>query len=267
MYPSSGALTNCTFPTLNHKTLTSPTLTAPVLGTPSSGALTNCTFPTLNQNTTGTAAGLSATLAVASGGTGATTASAARTNLGLGTLATQSPTGTASASTYLRGDNTWASRGVLQVVSSRFSAQGLTTITTSDTSTNPAITHTITPIGTNSKFLINVRWFGEADATWDIVAHIHRAGARINEANTLSYHGLSMATQSHGSGVNNESTPEILTISTLDETGSTAGVPITYGLKFSGATNQGMYTNRCANAPAIINETGISEIIIMEIGA
>ena len=30
------------------------------LGTPSSGTLTNCTFPTLNQNTTGTAAGLTA---------------------------------------------------------------------------------------------------------------------------------------------------------------------------------------------------------------
>ena len=43
------------------------------LGTPSSGTLTNCTFPTLNQNTPGTAAGLSATLAVASGGTGVTT--------------------------------------------------------------------------------------------------------------------------------------------------------------------------------------------------
>ena len=43
------------------------------LGTPSSGTLTNCTFPTLNQNTSGTAAGLSSTLAVASGGTGATT--------------------------------------------------------------------------------------------------------------------------------------------------------------------------------------------------
>jgi hypothetical protein len=51
---------------------TSPTLVTPALGTPSSGTLTNCTFPTLNQNTTGTAAGLSATLAVASGGTGLT---------------------------------------------------------------------------------------------------------------------------------------------------------------------------------------------------
>jgi hypothetical protein len=52
---------------------TSPTFITPALGTPSSGTLTNCTFPTLNQNTTGTAAGLSSTLAVASGGTGVTT--------------------------------------------------------------------------------------------------------------------------------------------------------------------------------------------------
>lgn len=41
------------------------------------------TFPTFNQNTTGTAAGLSATLAVASGGTGATTAAGALTNLAI----------------------------------------------------------------------------------------------------------------------------------------------------------------------------------------
>jgi hypothetical protein len=52
---------------------TSPTFVTPVLGTPTSGDLTNCTFPTLNQNTTGTAAGLSTTLVVGSGGTGATT--------------------------------------------------------------------------------------------------------------------------------------------------------------------------------------------------
>jgi hypothetical protein len=39
-------------------------------------------FPTLNQSTSGTAAGLSATLVVLSGGTGSTTAAGARTNLG-----------------------------------------------------------------------------------------------------------------------------------------------------------------------------------------
>lgn len=36
-----------------------PTFVTPVLGTPTSGNLTNCTFPTLNQNTTGSAASLS----------------------------------------------------------------------------------------------------------------------------------------------------------------------------------------------------------------
>ena len=35
--------------------LISPSFTTPILGTPQSGALTNCTFPTLNQSTTGTA--------------------------------------------------------------------------------------------------------------------------------------------------------------------------------------------------------------------
>jgi hypothetical protein len=95
--PSSGTLTNATglplttgvtgtLPVANGGTgvttstgsgnvvlSTSPTLVTPALGTPSSGNLANCTFPILNQNTTGTAAGLSATLAVTSGGTGATT--------------------------------------------------------------------------------------------------------------------------------------------------------------------------------------------------
>jgi hypothetical protein len=63
-------------------TITSATLVTPALGTPASGTLTNCTFPTLNQNTTGTAAGLSTTLAIASGGTGQTTAANAGSALG-----------------------------------------------------------------------------------------------------------------------------------------------------------------------------------------
>jgi len=67
---------------------TSPTLVTPILGTPTSGNLANCTFPTLNQSTTGTAAGLSATLAVTSGGTGLTTLTTAYGILCAGTTAT-----------------------------------------------------------------------------------------------------------------------------------------------------------------------------------
>jgi hypothetical protein len=65
--------------TLTNKTLTSPVLTTPILGVPQSGDFStgSFTWPTFNQNTSGTAAGLSATLAIASGGTGQTTAGAA----------------------------------------------------------------------------------------------------------------------------------------------------------------------------------------------
>lgn len=64
---------------------TSPTLITPLLGTPTSGNLANCTFPTLNQNSSGTAAGLSATLTVTSGGTGLATLTANNVILGNGT--------------------------------------------------------------------------------------------------------------------------------------------------------------------------------------
>lgn len=99
---------------------TSPTLVTPILGTPTSGDLANCTFPTLNQNTTGTAAGLSATLAIASGGTGAITAPAALANLmGFTTTATAAGTTTLTntSSSYQIFTGTTTQTVVLPVVS------------------------------------------------------------------------------------------------------------------------------------------------------
>jgi hypothetical protein len=95
---------------------TSPTLVTPILGTPQSGTLTNCTFPTLNQNTTGTAAGLSVTLAVASGGTGVTSST------GTGnTVLSASPTFTGAplAPTASPGTNT------TQIATTAFVTTGL----------------------------------------------------------------------------------------------------------------------------------------------
>jgi hypothetical protein len=58
-----------------------------VIGTdvlsPSGSAASLTSFPTFNQNTTGTASNVTGTVAVLNGGTGATTTSDARTNLGL----------------------------------------------------------------------------------------------------------------------------------------------------------------------------------------
>ena len=65
-------------------------------GIPTFRAIVAADIPTLNQNTTGTAAGLSATLAIGSGGTGATTAQAAINALAGGVGAGQ----------YLRGNAT-----------------------------------------------------------------------------------------------------------------------------------------------------------------
>jgi hypothetical protein len=67
--------------------------TGSVSAAPGWNTIASGDVPTLNQNTTGTAAGLSSTLAIASGGTNATTASAALTSLGAAALAGATFTG------------------------------------------------------------------------------------------------------------------------------------------------------------------------------
>ena len=82
-------------------------------GAPGFRALVAADIPTLNQNTTGTAANVTGTVALANGGTGATSASAARTALGLGTAATVN-TGTSGAVIpLLSGGNTWGAGQII----------------------------------------------------------------------------------------------------------------------------------------------------------
>ena len=117
---------------------TSPTFVTPALGTPASGTLTNCTFPTLNQSTTGSSASCTGNSATATaletartiGGTsfdgtgniaittnadltGDVTSSGNATTIATDAvdIAMLSATGTAGATTFLRGDNTWATAG------------------------------------------------------------------------------------------------------------------------------------------------------------
>ena len=105
--------------TMTNKTLSSPTLTTPDLGTPTALVLTNATgFPTLNQNTTGSAATLTSGRTIAMTGDvvwnsgafngGGNVTATSTIQAGAVDIAMLSATGTASSSTYLRGDNTWA---------------------------------------------------------------------------------------------------------------------------------------------------------------
>ena len=156
---------------------------------------------------------------------------------------------------------------VLQVVSSRFTGQGSISTDSTARATNPSITKSITPVGTGSNFLIKIRWMGEATNNESTVAHIERSGlGLLNQANNSSYHGISYSAVT-GNHTDNDSTPNIMYVETLDETGSTAGTSITYTLQFT-ANSGTLWTNRCfGNSGATHYETGVSEIIITEIGA
>jgi hypothetical protein len=148
---------------------TSPTLVTPALGTPSSGTLTNCTFPTLNQNTTGTAAGLSATLAVASGGTGLTTTPAnGALDIGNGTGFTRTTltAGTGISVTNASGSITIATSGSSGVTSVA-TGNGLSGGTITSTGTLVVACPTFNTVGSYCMVVQNGNF---TDATWSLTA-------------------------------------------------------------------------------------------------
>lgn len=121
---------------------TSPTFVTPLLGTPTSGTLTNCTFPTLNQNTTGSAATLTTGRTIAITGdlsytSGSFNGSAAVT--GVGTLATVN----SNVGAFTNANITVNAKGLVTAVASG-SPGGVTSVTgtspvASSGGTTPAI--------------------------------------------------------------------------------------------------------------------------------
>ena len=155
---------------------------------------------------------------------------------------------------------------LLQVVNLVYSTQSSMTVGTTDTAVT-GMNLNITPLAAGSKFRIDVRLFGEVYSAWQVLFNIHRGAARINTTSNLNYHGLSVMTQSYGGAANDSTTPEILNLTTIDSTGSTVGTTLTYTLVACADVNRTLWINRCVGAPTTSYETGISEIIITEIGA
>jgi len=122
----------------------------------------------------------------------------------------------------------------------------------------------ITPTSVNSKIKIEVRWFGEIDTAWDDVFGITRNGTIINLPTGTSNRNaaLGMPVQTYIAD-NNDSTPELCFISTIDTPATTS--PVTYRLVARANTTRTLWTGRVISSTTATNyEQGSCEIILTE---
>jgi len=164
-----------------------------------------------------------------------------------------------------QGSVTMPSGSVLQVVNFISTAKTSQSASTTDTMVSD-ITKSITPLAANSKFLITIRWFGEAATAWNIIFNIHMDGTRVNtNGGTDFYTGLATLASSYGKD-DDDSTPNSANFSTLVTTSAPAGTALVFKLVASSGTGYTIWTNRVfGNAGGSGYENFTSEIIITEI--
>lgn len=196
-------------------------------GVPTFRAVVAADIPTLNQNTTGTASNVTGVVAVVNGGTGAATASDARTNLGLGTLATQN----ANDATIVAKDiNLTLQDDVDPTKQAQFQLSAITTGTTR-TYTLPNLTGSLATTGTLTQTFSGTTTFSAATVT-------------VGSSTATSTYGV-------GTGATLSGNTKTVNIGTAGVSGSTTNINI--GSAVSGATNN-ITVNGTVTAPAFVGD-------------
>jgi len=177
-------------------------------------------------------------------------------------LADLSATGTKDATTFLRGDNTFAEAGggkVLQVVSTEKSD----TFSSSGTSFQDitGLTATITPSSTSSKILVLVNISSGADNGYKYGFRLLRSGTVINEGDSASSRKLVSIGLLSQSSISFESSSIVY----LDSPNTTSSRQ--YDIQGS-TEGSNFYVNRTSNdTDASSHMRATSNITLMEIGA
>ena len=168
-------------------------------------------------------------------------------------IAMLSATGTASSSTFLRGDNAWAGGGkVLQVVNTVYS----TSVTISTTSyATTGLSASITPASTSNKVLIVAFCQCELDSGSGAAGHyaleIHNGTSQLFETRATA----------DNVGTANSKFPASSTVTYLDSPSTTSAITYTMRAKRGGTGIARFQTDSNAGT------TADSSIVLMEISA
>ena len=159
---------------------------------------------------------------------------------------------------------------ILQVVSFETTDAGSASPNNSNVLLSPSIQMDITPKATGSNILIQFNWGGECNGinqVFNIVkstSSLSGSSARVNALGTDRWMGMVMAMTALDS--NFDSTPESLSISTMDKAGTTKGTLLNYGATVTASGASTIWTNRVqANTGMANHERLASSIILTEI--